>query len=205
MIAHPGDDDASQLAASQLTGVAVTSDEGRGEWFITLADRPEAARLEGEVPLTTPLRTLAPLNGTAQVAATTSIRFQHQPVICVRQLGAGRVVTMGTADLAAALAHPVVGTYVRRLLADPSPKHTTDLGVAVVGYGPFGGMGYMHGLACTETEGLRLAAAVDTSPDRLEAARVDFPWPVSPTNATVLPFCRVTALACTRNSPVWAR
>jgi len=35
-------------------------------------------------------------------------------------------------------------------------------------------MGYLHGLACTETDGLRLSAAVDTSPDRLEAARRDF-------------------------------
>ena len=170
VVAFPGDEQ-----ASALTGVTVTSDAGHGEWFVTLADRPEAARLEGEVPLTTPLRTLSPMNGTATVAATTSIRFQHQPVICVRPLGSGRVVTVGTADLNATMAHPVVGTFVRRLLDAPTAKHTTDLGVAVVGYGPFGGMGYMHGLACTETEGLRLAAAVDTSPARLDAAKVDFP------------------------------
>jgi predicted dehydrogenase len=170
VVAQPGDEQ-----ASALTGVTVTSDFDRGEWFITLGDRPERARLDDEVALTTPLRTLAPLNGTAAVAASTSIRFEHRPVICVRSLGAGRVVTIGTTDLDATLAHPVVGTFVRRLLAAPSPRRTTDLGVAVVGYGPFGGMGYTHGLACTETEGLRLAAAVDTSPDRLEAARVDFP------------------------------
>lgn len=170
VVAQPGDNQ-----AASLTGVAVTSEAGPGEWFITLAERPERARLEGEVPLTTPLRTLSPLNGTATVAATTSIRFDHQPVICVRPLGSGRVVTVGTVDLDATMAHPVVGTFIRRLLANPTPNHTTDLGVAVVGYGPFGGMGYMHGLACTETEGLRLAAAVDTSPARLDAAKEDFP------------------------------
>lgn len=179
VVAQPGDEQ-----AAALTGVTVTSDLGAGEWFVTLADRPERARLDGEVPLTTPLRTLAPLNGTASVAATTSIRFAHEPVICVRPLGAGRVVTVGTLDLEATMAHPVVGTYIRRLLAAPAPLHTTDLGVAVVGYGPFGGMGYMHGLACTETEGLRLAAAVDTSPARLEAAKSDFPDLVTYDSAT---------------------
>ena len=102
---RPGDD---QVAA--LTGVEVATDEGAGEWFVTLADRQESARLEGEVALTTPLRTLTPLNGSAQVAATSSIRFEHRPVICVRPIGAGRVVAVGTIDLDATLAHPVVFT-----------------------------------------------------------------------------------------------
>ena len=43
-----------------------------------------------------------------------------------------------------------------------------------MGYGPYGGMGYLHGLACRETEGLRLVAAVDTVPERLAAAAADF-------------------------------
>lgn len=175
---------AADEQASALTGVEVVAEHGPGEWFITLADRPERARLDGEVPLTTPLRTLSPLNGTAEVAATSSIRFEHQPVVCVRPLGAGRVVTIGTADLGATLAHPVIGTYIRRLLAEPRPPRTADLGVAVIGYGPFGGMGYMHGLASTETDGLRFAAAVDTSPVRLEAARKDFPGLATHSTAT---------------------
>ena len=170
VVAQPGDEQ-----ANALTGLIVAANEGPGEWFVTLAERPEAARLDGEVALSTPLHTLTPLSGDTEVAATTSIRFQHQPVICVRSLGAGRVVTVGTADIDATLAHPVVGTFVRRLLAGTTPCGTGELGVAVVGYGPFGGMGYRHGLACTETGGLRLAAAVDTSPDRLDAAKRDFP------------------------------
>ncbi len=170
VVAHPDDEQ-----ASSLTGVVVTGEHPPTEWFITLADRPEAARLDGEVPVTTALRTLTTLNGSAQIAATSSIHFHHHPVVCVRTVGAGRVVTVGTLDLDAALDHPVIGTYLRRLLSAPAPRHDRDLGVAVIGYGPFGGMGYMHGLASTETDGLRLAAAVDTSPDRLEAARDDFP------------------------------
>ena len=50
-----------------------------------------------------------------------------------------------------------------------------DLGVGVVGYGPYGGMGYLHGLAASETDGLALVAAADPVPERLDAARVDFP------------------------------
>jgi predicted dehydrogenase len=72
--------------------------------------------------------------------------------------------------------HSTLGPYVRRLLrADYPTTPVADLGVAVVGYGPFGGMGYLHGLAATETEGLALVAAADNSPDRLDAAKVDFP------------------------------
>jgi predicted dehydrogenase len=36
-------------------------------------------------------------------------------------------------------------------------------------------MGYLHGLAATETDGLALVAAADSVPDRLDAARRDFP------------------------------
>ena len=170
VVTQPGDEE-----MSTLTGVRVVEDLPRSEWFVTLHDRPEAARLDGEVPITSRLRTLAPLNGSAEVAATTSVRFAHAPTITVRPVGAGRIVTIGYGDLLSVEEHPVVGRFVRRLLRGPAPTTLSDLGVAVVGYGPFGGMGYMHGLACTETDGLGFAAAVDTSADRLTAAKNDFP------------------------------
>jgi predicted dehydrogenase len=71
------------------------------------------------------------------------------------------------------LSHATLGPYLRRLLRPPvAAGHV--LGVGVVGYGAFGGMGYAHGLACAETEGLRLVAAVDTVPERLKVAAEDF-------------------------------
>jgi predicted dehydrogenase len=69
-----------------------------------------------------------------------------------------------------------VESFVRRLLRTDFPTaQAPDLGVAVVGYGPFGGMGYLHGLAATETDGLAFVAAADNSADRIGAARLDFP------------------------------
>ncbi len=165
----PGDDE-----LVELTGVCVVESLPDTEWFVTLTDRPEAARLDGEVPVRSPLRLLLP--DEAEVVATTSVHHQHRPTIVRRRLGRGVVITSGVADLDALMGHGVLGTYVRRLASDPPPSQMPKtLGVAVVGYGPFGGMGYTHGLACTETDGLEFVAAVDTVQSRLDAATDDFP------------------------------
>jgi len=163
-----------ELAAS-IAGVAVASDLPSTEWFVTLADDTAASRLDGEVPITTRLRTLAPIDGGIEVAATTSVRFVHHPTITVRRVGAGRIVTTGIADLDALGRHRTLAPFIGRLLAPPTTARTTDFGVGVVGYGPFGAMGYLHGLAATETDGLALVAAADSVSDRLMAARADFP------------------------------
>ncbi len=169
VVLHPGDQ-----AASLLAGAEVVDTEPVTEWFVTLADRPEAARLDREVPVRSGLRHLRTTSDDVQVAATTSVRFEHRTVLTVRPLGQGIVVGSGL-DAEAARNHRVIGHFIDRLLAGANEPVITTMGVAVVGYGPFGGMGYTHGLACTETDGLELVAAVDTSPDRLEAARADFP------------------------------
>ena len=136
---------------------------------------PEAARLPGEVAVATAIRALRPISPEIVVAATTSIRFVHHPTIAVRPVGTGRVVVCGLADLESLRTHATIATFVGRLLAPVTPKLAAPLGVGVVGYGPFGGMGYLHGLAATETDGLRLVAAADAVPERLFAARADFP------------------------------
>lgn len=167
MAPEPGDERGAELAGAEVVG-----DLARTEWFVTLGDRPEAVRLDGEVPVTSALRLLRPTAAT--VAATTSVEFHHHPTLTVRRVGDGTVVASGVADLGVLCGHATLGPFVRRLLRH-SPARTDVLGVAVVGYGPYGGMGYAHGLACTETDGLRLAAAVDTAPERLSAAQRDFP------------------------------
>jgi len=177
----PGD-----AVAAELCGARVVDVLPRSEWFVTLADRPEAVRLDGEIPITSELRTLDVVGADTSIAATTSVRFEHQTTITVRRIGQGCIVGTGIADTALLLAHRTIGTYVRRLLRPDFPATTSTLGVAVVGYGPFGGMGYLHGLAATETEGLALVAAADNSPDRIEAARVDFPELAGHDSATSL-------------------
>ena len=167
---EPGDE-----AAAALAGVCVAGDLTPGEWFVTLRHDDAATRLDGEVPITTPLRTLRPLDGGIEIAATPSVRFTHHPTIAVRCLGRGRIVTTGLGDLDALRRHPTLGPFVARLLRPQVPASTGDLGVGVVGYGPFGAMGYLHGLAATETDGLALVAAADSVSERLVAARDDFP------------------------------
>jgi predicted dehydrogenase len=172
LLLSPAADDAE---AHALAGLVVEAALPRTEWFVTLADRPEAARLEGEVPVTSALCLLRATAEHTAVAATTSVHGRHRPTLTVRTLGDGVVVASGVADLDALRAHDVLGPFVRRLLERRAATRTRPVGVGVVGYGPFGGMGYAHGLACTETDGLVLAAAVDTVPARLEAAHADFP------------------------------
>jgi predicted dehydrogenase len=167
---EPGDP-----VAAELAGLRVTTESPHTEWFVTLVDRPEVARLDREVRVFTRLRTLEVTAADTTVVATTSVRFQHVPTMTLRTLGAGRIVSSGVADLAALQAHATLGRFVSRLLRPASVVEERTLGVGIVGYGPFGGMGYMHGLACTETDGLRLVAAADNAADRIAAARVDFP------------------------------
>ena len=66
----------------------------------------------------------------------------------VRRIGAGRIVTIGMMAPDAVDAHPTLGRYLRRLLRNDFPTtRVDDLGLAVIGYGPFGGMGFLHGKA----------------------------------------------------------
>ncbi len=170
VVPEPDDDHAARLIGARVDTVLPTA-----EWFVTLAARPENVRLDGEVPIRSPLRTLDPLDPSTSVAATTSVRFLHRPTMLVRTVGAGRIVASGITDLDAVESHPTLGTFLRRLLQTSyGSSHQTDLGVGVVGYGPFGGMGYLHGLASTETDGLAFVAAADSARERLDAATVDF-------------------------------
>jgi len=170
MAPEPGD-----ALAAELAGLCVSTELPRAEWFVTLVDRPEVARLEREVAVSTRLRTFEGIAPDTIVVATTSVHFRHVPTMAVRTLGAGRVVSSGVADLEALQAHATLGRFVARLLRPTFEHKPRTLGVGIIGYGPFGGMGYMHGLASAETEGLRLVAAADSAADRIAAARADFP------------------------------
>lgn len=167
---EPGD-----ALAAELAGVQVVAELPRSEWFVTLVARPEGMRLAQEVPILTPLRVLKIIARDSVTVSTTSVRFAHVPTMAVRTLGKGRIVASGVADLVALQQHVSLGRFVARLANPAFAVPTRTLGVGVVGYGPFGGMGFMHGLAATETEGMRFVAAADSSPERLSAARLDFP------------------------------
>jgi predicted dehydrogenase len=169
--------EAGDAVAARLAGVAVARDLPEAEWMLSLGHRREADRLDPEVAVSCRLRLLDPSAGDAAVAvaATASVAMRQPAVITLRTAGAGRVVASGVADLYRLAAEPVLGRFVARLLRTDPPEERGPIGVGIVGYGPHGGMGYSHGLACAETEGLRLVAVADTAPERLAAAERDFP------------------------------
>ncbi|MBK9180196.1 MAG: Gfo/Idh/MocA family oxidoreductase [Acidimicrobiales bacterium] len=160
--------------AAALLGTAAGEVLPDTEWFVTLGAHPAAARLPLEPRVTAVLSTLTVHAPEATVVATTSVRFAHRPTVVERPLGAGAVVTCGYGPLERALADPDLGRLLRRLLRPPRPPRA-PLGVGIVGYGPYGGMGLVHGLAVRDTDGLDLVAVCDASDERRKAAEAELP------------------------------
>jgi hypothetical protein len=168
---------ASTLSAQELAGLGLEAGEilPIGEWFVRPdAARPEAARLRRETPVVGAFETLVVTDPTLNtIVATTSIHFNDVPSIIECQTSAGRILVCAIAPERLATA-PEIGRYLDRLSAGGSAT-TRTIGVGIVGYGPFGGMGYTHGLAATETDGLAFVGVCDSSDERRLAAMADFP------------------------------
>ncbi|MGH9296481.1 MAG: Gfo/Idh/MocA family protein, partial [Acidimicrobiales bacterium] len=137
-------------------------------------------------PLTERMPTEFPVNdrlycldstGDAVPVLQVSIGYEDRTVVLDRGLGAGRVLVSGAGNDGDALSHPELATLWRRALA---PRHELasrerPIGFAVLGYGPFGGMGLYHGLAACATPGLQMTACCDSDPARRKAAEEEFP------------------------------
>jgi predicted dehydrogenase len=147
------------------------------EWFAKAADGPSdlTTRVDDEFALVDAVEPLHPAPGTTTTLAV-SRGYRDCAVLVERVVGAGRVVTSGLGVSDAGLRSTALTTILRRALrpAAGTPSEAA-IGMAVVGYGPFGGMGYLHGTAAAETPGLELVAVVDTSAERRKAAEDDFP------------------------------
>lgn len=161
-----------------ITGVRPGEVVPGGEVFATVAARtPATARITGEFPVAGTFRWLEPVADVATLL-TSSIRFAHRPALVQRRLGEGRVVTCGFG--ADAVVHGSSGNgellrVLRRLVDGAAAADRADLGVGVVGYGPYGGMGSLHGTAAADTDGLALVAVVDPADERRKAAGEEFP------------------------------
>ena len=103
----------------------------------------------------------------------TSVHFRDRVIAAAGRLGAGRVLVLGGAEATPALASEPYRTLVRRSITGAQTGNPVRVGI--VGYGPFGGMGYAHGLALAATPGLQLAAVVDPVAERRAAAAEMFP------------------------------
>ncbi|HEX2851051.1 MAG TPA: Gfo/Idh/MocA family oxidoreductase [Acidimicrobiales bacterium] len=154
-----------------LVGADLPATLRRAEYMLELASHPLTARLERTAGVVDRVRPLGQPGG--DEIASVSVGFTDHPVVVRRSLGHGQLVLSGVGTDTDALAAP----SVRRLLgrAVGRPADATTLGVAVVGFGPYGGMGQRHGVACRAVDGLDFVAAVDTSDERRKAAEREFP------------------------------
>lgn len=162
---------------TRLLGARAVDGPPAGEYFGRVGADPEglAARVDAEFPFVDDFRPLVAVDATPLVAV--SVAFSDRPVVTVVRRGAGRVTTCALAG-GPALAAPALQTILRRALQPLDAGHAAParpIGVAIVGYGPFGGMGYYHGLGIAATAGLELVAVVDPSDERRKAAGDDFP------------------------------
>lgn len=143
------------------------------EVFATCAEPSVlTARAVGEFAVTGMLEVLEP---TAEITTvlTVSIGYRHQPALVERRVGTGLVVTSGFRGDSSRCEE--LARVLRRAVRARQPRVAGPIGVGVVGYGPHGGMGFLHGSAATETDGLVFVAAVDTDADRRKAAEARFP------------------------------
>jgi predicted dehydrogenase len=163
---------------ADLLGVRSLDPAPPGEYFGRVEDAMRTdlgARVEAEFPFVDRFAPLAPDAGTATVVSA-SIGFRDRALVTSTHHGKGRVVACALGGDDAVLAVPALATILRRaLLAKPTAAPARPLGVAIVGYGPFGGMGWYHGLGLAATDGLELVAVVDPSDARRKAAEDDFP------------------------------
>ncbi len=122
------------------------------------------------------LRTAAMTTVEAIPVLTTPLGLQDHTLVSERPMGSGRVVGVavpGWLDLPAVHAVRRVVDRLARQAYDSAA--TTSLGLGIVGYGQHGGMGWLHGRACGEVEGLHLAAIAELDQHRLSDASERFP------------------------------
>ncbi|MBI2910851.1 MAG: Gfo/Idh/MocA family oxidoreductase [Chloroflexi bacterium] len=173
--AAPGEG-TSPIAA--LLGAAEQVTHPWGEVFGKNADpRHELLRrVDAEFPLVDSFGALRPLNGDTRVLLNVNWGYHDEPAALERPLGQGRVVVSGLGNSVDALECPALRTILRRALRHrDEARPERPLGVGVVGFGPYGGMGFVHGAAIAQCDGLDLVAACDRAPERRHAARADFP------------------------------
>ncbi len=155
----------------ELDGVAPGAELPAGEIVPRVArtDDPLTARVDPEFALVDAFAPLVVADDEYRPVLTISYRFVDRLAMVAK----GRTVVCGLGQVDQALADPELATVLRRALRAIAPAPGI-LGVGIVGYGPYGGMGYIHGTAVTATAGLELVAACDLDDGRRKAAEHDF-------------------------------
>ena len=154
-----------------------------GEVFAKVIDErhPLVARIAPETAIDDRFVPLARRVGAA-VPVAVNVAYRDRDAVQTWTIGSGVVTASGLGQTDSALLHPHLRRMLRRALrtgadgAEPAKASRRDsLGIGIVGYGPYGGMGYYHGTACQSTPGLELVAVCDNSAERRKAAEEQFP------------------------------
>lgn len=170
MVVAPPDDPAWH----QLTGVRPMARADHGEVVVEPTDDPVARNLPGEHVLRGGITPMAPLEGTRTLLRT-RLDYSEQAVAALHEHGAGAVLSLGRFPDPALVPDPDPMATIRARVQRGVTPDTDDLGIGIVGYGQHGGMGWLHGTAARDVDGLTVAAIAETHPGRLEDAGARFP------------------------------
>lgn len=140
-----------------------------GEHNLLRSLPPEFAFVDSFAPL-------AATNGETRPLIEVSVHYRNRVAVAEHRLGGGRVIVSALSANGRAFESPALRAFLRRCL---QPRNEgvgeAPLGVAIVGYGPLGGIGYTHALAIEKTAGLELVAICDSAAERARTAAADFP------------------------------
>jgi predicted dehydrogenase len=135
-------------------------------------DHSIAKRLPNEIFLHDSFQPLEPDDASAEPILTIGWQYRQAALALLREEGKGRVCCTTLKAFSEPIFQQIIYRMVRHLaqLQEPPP-----LRVAILGYGPLGSVGCLHGLAVQEVSGLHLRAFCDFRPERLIKCREDFP------------------------------
>lgn len=162
----------------ELTGVTPVDCRPDGEWFFkTSASSPLTRRLPAEfaaVGILTPYE----VHDGAEALLATSIAFIDRTTAAVRRLPSATICTLGLNPTSEHVSQDLAAIVRRAVLSEGSRlgfEEGAELGIGIVGYGPYGGMGSYHAAAASDVTGMNLVAVVDQDPERRKAAEQEFP------------------------------
>ncbi len=134
-------------------------------------EHPLAARLPDAIYLQGRYHALTKSADDCETILYADWQYSHKAVLAGRRIGAGRVACTTLQDCG----NPMLQRIIYRLVEMLAKRkiESADIGIGILGYAP--SVGPLHGLGTQNTSGLGLRAVCDSSPQRLEAARKDFP------------------------------
>lgn len=161
-----------------LTGFRAAARLPSGEFFARVVDSDHdlLQRVATEFPIVDSFAPIEALNQSTKPLIKVNVHFQDRVAIAEHQVGNGRVIASSLGSQEGAFESLELRTVLGRAIRPRTEGATgRNFGIAIVGYGPLGGMGYTHATAVNSTGGLRLSAVCDSNKERLAVATAEFP------------------------------